>query len=712
MNKPMSINNWNMGGLSESRVLGTEHSLWKMVGVNVHDEVGLLKNNKRMEDISGTTVDEFCEVMLTHSNGNVYAFSSESGNIWQYTSEGTWTNPVEITSTNGESKILGACEYNGYLYFATQNYLYKIQNEDLDETDWSSYVEEVGNMSVDPVIGDNLYSGGTAEEYTLPTSISETATALTSYTPSNTYLSGVSIYIDTVPSTSITVTVHTAANVVLATKTVAAASLTTGVNDIFFDTVATYTRGDTYHVHVIQTGTGGKINTATADDQSDMYLSLYGSCDTDYHPMIVQNNVLFVGDRYYVHQVENTLTLWALDIPREQHIKCLGKMDIDLLIGTEVDADVHRAMIFRWNTWSESWTIEDEIPERSINAFIPVDNYMYIIAGNRGNVYYYNGQVLELWRRVGGEFLNADTIAVYPNAVTSFNGIPMIGISNLVGDPIEQGIYSMGTVNARQFPRIFCLDYVPSEGMEGMDIGALCAMGNDVFMSWKHGTDVGIDKTHSRNLYSGAYIQSRVFYRDRNVRSTYRKAVVNYHKILENTYEEPTGLGGTLAGYTGGQNYWAGFPTSVEGASVVTFDNATNIVELDNHGLMEDEEVVFTTDGSLPAELEEYAVYYVFYATEITEDSFQLRDNEGNLVTFTDDGIGTHNVHLNKLIKLYYRKDYNEGWTELNMTHDGDKHQFISESWGDWAFCMELKLELRAWAGMTSVIDEITLYTE
>ena len=64
------------------------------------------------------------------------------------------------------------------------------------------------------------------------------------------------------------------------------------------------------------------------------------------------------------------------------------------------------------------------------------------------------------------------------------------------------------------------------------------------------------------------------------------------------------------------------------------------------------------------------------------------------------------------MLKLYYRKDYNEGWNEIELVQDVDKRQFVSESWGDWAFCMELKLEMRAWAGLTTVIDEITLYTE
>lgn len=370
-------------------------------------------------------------------------------------------------------------------------------------------------------------------------------------------------------------------------------------------------------------------------------------------------------------------------------------------------------MIFRWNTWSESWTIEDEIPERSINAFIPVDNYVYVIAGSRTNVYFYNGQTLELFRRVGGEYpLNNYATKVYPNAVASINGIPIFGVSDHIGNPIEQGIYSMGTVNARQYPRIFNLEYVPSAGMKDIEIGAICTMGDDVFMSWKLGNDVGIDKTHAYNLYSGAYIQTRTFYRDRNTRSTYRKAVINYHRILQSSYEKPEGLSGTYAGYSAGQNYFAGFPTVVSNGGQVTFNPETNSVELAKHGLMEGEAIIFTTDGHLPIDIEEGTTYYVFFATNVTEDSFQIVNEEGTLVEFTDEGYGIHKVHLYKLIRLYYRKDYEEGWREIELIHDPDKKQFISESWGDYAFCMELKMELRAWAGMTTTIDELTLYSE
>jgi len=710
MNKPVVISNWNMGGISESNILGTEDSLYKMVGVNVHDEVGLIKNNKRLQDTAGEDITEFCEVMIACSNNKVYAFSSESGKVWVW-DETDWDLVYTASSANGESKILGACEYNGYIYFATQNDLYKIQLEYLEET-WSSYVVLEGHLNIDPVCGDSFFMGGIVASYTLSDTISEDAKYKTPFTPYLTSISGVAINVQEKPATSLVVTVHNSSNDVVVTKTVANADLTIGINKIFFTTPADYTKGAEYHIHITRVGANGIIKTAVADEQTDMYLTIYAESGTNYHPMVVVNNILFIGDRYFVHQVENVLTLWALDIPKRQHIKCLAKMDIDLLIGTEVSSVIHSAMIFRWNTWSESWTIEDEIPERSINAFIPVDNNMYVIAGGRSNIYFYNGQTLELWRKVGGDYSETDAVKVYPNAVTNMNGIPLFGISNDIGNPLEQGIYSMGTVNARLYPRIFNLDYVPSMGMKDLQIGALCVLDNDVFMSWKLGTDVGIDKTHATNLYSGAYIQTRVFYKDRNIRNTYRKAVINYHRILQSSYSKPLGLSGAYAGYTGGQNYFAGFPTSELGGGFVTFSADSDLVLLERHGFEEGEAIVFTTDGTLPAELDEYTTYYVFFATNVTVDSFQIRDEENELITFTDDGVGIHRVNLYKLMRLYYRKDYEEGWREIELIHDPDKKQFISESWGDYAFCMELKMEMRAWAGMTTTVDQITLYSE
>lgn len=683
MSDPIVLNNWNMGGISESRILGeNDRALYKMVGTDVHSKIGLLQANRRLVKESGSTVDGFVKTMVACSDGYVYLFSSTNGKIWRYLpSAGTYSLAYTVNSPVGDDNILGACEYNNYLYFATQNYLYRIQ---LDYTGltWSSYVEEVGKLNLDPVVGDTGYLGGNGYDYNLADTLSETATHWSSFTPQGKYGIGVGISVKTKPSTSLTLTLHDSSNNVIATKTVLNANLAVGLNEIYWDSKITYKKGMVYHLHLHQTGTGGEIHTAVVDDLTYMYLILYGESNSSYHPMIVLNGILFIGDNNYIHQVENYLVLNALDLPTQYIAKCLGKIGIDLLVGTEVANSVHSAMIFRWNTWSVSWSIEDDIEEQSINAFIPVDNFVYAVAGTRGNVYFYNGEKLELLRKIGGEFEGTDAVKVNPNAVASLHGIPLIGVSSVTGDALETGVYGMGTANPRLFPRIFDLEYVTSQGSTGVEIGSIVTFGTGMLVAWKkvvgEVTTYGVDAFDSTNLYSGAYIQTRVLYRDRNSRTVYRKAYVNYMSVPDNTARE------------------------------VTFDPDTDIVGLTAHGFQDGEAVKFSvTTGTLPTAIVAGTTYYVINASA---NGFQVSATlGGSAINIATAGTAVMKVEAVNLIRLYYRKDYATNWTELTLIHDTDKKQFITQDWGDYAFCLEIKLELRSIGSSSPVIDEITL---
>lgn len=682
VNKPVVLNNWNMGGISESRILGeNDRAMYKMVGTDIHNKIGLLQANRRLIKGSGATVDGFVKKIVACSDGNTYLFSSTSGKVWKY-STGAYSLVYTVNSTVGDSNILGACEYNNYLYFATQHYLYKIQLDYTGET-WSSYVIEVGKLNIDPVCGDSKYLGGSNADDNLGTSLSETAGQWTEFDPELKTQIGVALNIKTVPSTSLTITLHNSDDDAIATKTVLNADLSTGINEIYWDATVTHVKGATYHLHIFQTGTGGEVYTAVADDLTNVYLEVYGESNDEYHPMIVLNGVLFIGDNNYVHQVENVLTLNALDIPAKYTVKCLGKMGIDLLIGTEVSNSIHSAMIFRWNTWSVSWSIEDDIEEESINAFIPVDNFVYVVAGTHGNIYFYNGERLELFRRIGGEFEGTDAVTVYPNAIANLHGIPLIGVSCITGDALETGVYGMGTANPRIFPRVFDLEYVTSQGITGIEIGAIATFGTSMLVAWEktvgETTTYGVDNFDSTNLYSGAYIQTRVLYRDRSNRSTYRKAIVNYLSVQSST------------------------------AQTVTFNGTTNKVALTTHGFQDGEPVVFA-GGVLPTGIVIGTTYYV--SGKGTND-FQISATDGgSAIDFTGNGTGTTTVLQTDIIRLYYRKDYDTDWTELDLIHDTDKNQFITETWGDYAFCLEIKLELRTKGTACPVIDEITLIDE
>ena len=683
MSNPIVLNNWNMGGMSESRILGeNDRSLFKMVGTDVHSKIGLLQSNRRLVKESGTAVDGLVKTMVACSDGYVYLFSSTNGKIWRYLpSAGTYSLAYTVDSAVGGDNILGACEYNNYLYFATQNYLYRIQ---LDYTGltWSSYVEEVGKLNVDPVCGDAGFLGGTDADTNLADTLSESAGKWIAITPSLKTMTGIAVNIKTVPTTSMTFTLHNSANASIVTKTVANANLTTGINEIYWDTPITYVKGATYHLHVFMTGTGGEVYSAETDDLSNMYLEVYGESNASYHPMIVLNGILFIGDNNYIHQVENYLVLNALDLPTQYTAKCLGKIGIDLLVGTEVANNVHSAMIFRWNTWSVSWSIEDDIEEQSINAFIPVDNFVYVVAGTRGNVYFYNGEKLELFRRIGGEFDSGDVVKVNPNAVTSLHGIPLVGVTSVSGDALDTGVYGMGTANPRIFPRIFDMEYVTSQGITDVEIGSIITFGTGMLVAWQKGSGesatYGVDAFDGINLYSGTYVQTRVMYRDRNSRTVYRKALVNYVSVPVNTTRE------------------------------VSFDAGTDIVGLTAHGFQDGEAVKFSvTTGTLPVAIVAGTTYYVINASA---NGFQVSATlGGTAINIATAGTAVMKVEAVNLVRLYYRKDYATAWTELTLLHDTDKKQFITQDWGDYAFCLEIKLELRAIGSSSPIIDEVTL---
>lgn len=71
-----------------------------------------------------------------------------------------------------------------------------------------------------------------------------------------------------------------------------------------------------------------------------------------------------------------------------------------------------------------------------------------------------------------------------------------------------------------------------------------------------------------------------------------------------------------------------------------TFDNSTDYVEDTGSSLSDNDTVYFTNSwGALPAELEEYRVYYV---KAVDADNFQLTTSPwGTAIDFTDDGTGT-----------------------------------------------------------------------
>lgn len=263
--------------------------------------------------------------------------------------------------------------------------------------------------------------------------------------------------------------------------------------------------------------------------------------NASYHPMVEQNLNLYIGDGYYLAEWDGSaFTANALDIKTPLVIKSLGKMDTDVLIGTVVDSNIAKTEIFRWNTWSVSFSSSDPIEEVGINAFIPADNFVYVSAGSVGNIYLYDGVKLELFKKVQGDYSPTATATIHPDAVANFNGQVLFGVSNVTGNPCLQGVYRIGR-HSRNYNWITDLAYPISERsgsdlvLSSIEIGSIVTVGQKILVSWKNGTTYGVDLLDGSNKLDGAYFETRVMRPDRLSFSTFSEFVMAYNSLPAST---------------------------------------------------------------------------------------------------------------------------------------------------------------------------------
>lgn len=120
------LKDFNLGGMSDSPFQGLPNSLYKVIGMDIHSVPGIMKLSQALKKESGSTLNGFCKRRVVCSNGETYFFEAGTGTIYRRTSAGAWSVAYTTVPTSGGAGCLGAFEYNGYVYWATQNYLHRI----------------------------------------------------------------------------------------------------------------------------------------------------------------------------------------------------------------------------------------------------------------------------------------------------------------------------------------------------------------------------------------------------------------------------------------------------------------------------------------------------------------------------------------------------------------------------------------------------------
>lgn len=284
---------------------------------------------------------------------------------------------------------------------------------------------------------------------------------------------------------------------------------------------------------LLQVAVSNIVNIATNGEFKNLAEFING--DETYHPMKKQNGRLYIGDKYVIAEVNEfgVVTLQTeLNVPRTERITTVTAMDTDLLIGTK---DIDRCWVRRWDTESDSWFAQDDIFETEIYAFIHDDNYVYVQAGDYGQLYFYDGEKLLPHTRIPGNYSPTNRSKVNQNAVGFLLGIPVFGVSNIEGNPVMQGVYSYGRYS-KDYNITLDLSFPISVGVfSDIEIGSIVVQGFNLYVSYKTEYGAGVDKLDWSAKYESAYIQTTVLNAPKD-----RAKFKSIDSISADYYELPT----------------------------------------------------------------------------------------------------------------------------------------------------------------------------
>lgn len=271
-------------------------------------------------------------------------------------------------------------------------------------------------------------------------------------------------------------------------------------------------------------------------------VGLFSNQDDTFHTMTLQNLQLFIADGQVIAKVNEDKDFIAetnFNLKSPERITTIQDYGIDILVGT---FNENKGRVLAWDTESESWYAEDTIEENGINAFIRDDNYTYVQAGDFGKIFFYNGEQLIPFLNIPGEYSPTKKIKINQYSVAYLLGIPRFGVSNLIGNPQLQGVYSFGSYS-KDYPKVLDLSFPVSNGeMEDVTFGGVIVKGANMWVSWKQGEEVGIDKLDYSEKIPEAFIETRIL-----TNGTRRIDLTNMNSFYANYTSLPTNTNVTFS---------------------------------------------------------------------------------------------------------------------------------------------------------------------
>lgn len=232
------------------------------------------------------------------------------------------------------------------------------------------------------------------------------------------------------------------------------------------------------------------------------------------------NLALWIADGDLITKIDDsgTFTANALDIPKELVAYSLIADRNNLLIGSSINGATRKSVYFSWDTYSDSWTLEDTVYENGANTLLNLDNVIITQCGRDGKLFYWTGERManfsnHLRRANLGDIPVATWGSFGHQYGTVFRSKPLIAYENKVFSIYNKYSESdFAIVN----------EYTPTEG----GAHAILVSGEKLYLSRKTGVDI------IGTYYADAYLDTI------EVSGTFKNVIVEY-----DNYPEGIGIG-------------------------------------------------------------------------------------------------------------------------------------------------------------------------
>lgn len=346
----------------------------------------------------------------------------------------------------------------------------------------------------------------TGEVYATGTTIDEGASHRQTFVPTKDPQKSISINIaDLGDSADWTITVHDSLNRVVASKTVAFASLpTTGFYEFVFDSTWRPIIGASYHFHITTSNTTGSpaVVSGTASNLETAQFKTYYQflvTDTEWHPLMHYSNILVIGnDRYLAVWDASSFNPHRLKFPSGHRVRAFGYFNGLLAIGCMLGSTIgerDQGRIFFWDGFTDTYVDFIDVPEGAINAMIGSVGELHFIAGYQGDYLIYSGGRKAIKKKRIPKITADKEIEVFPGAMVMWQSLMRIGVAG-GGDSevVEKGVYTRGSLN-ELYPESFSYDYPISTGsrLSTVRVGMVAAVGKKLLIGWEDGSAHGVD---------------------------------------------------------------------------------------------------------------------------------------------------------------------------------------------------------------------------